>query len=252
MPPKQPRKRSSRDSGGGRERAGRPAGADPDRQRALILEAALGRFARQGFGAATLREIAADAGVAHGLIRHYFRNKPDLYRAAADHLFTQVASALATQPDSGRVRAGSGRAGSGSDPMQLLEARVRAFVHLSARLPHLAGFMLQAGLAGGERFDDLIERHVRPLYQQMLRRYGAAVDAGRAADLDPVFVFIIATNAVSAPFAQAAVSRALSGRDLYDPAVADAYADTLVRVLLHGVTRSTPRPTRRTKSGSNR
>jgi TetR/AcrR family transcriptional regulator len=207
-----------------RRTGGRPAAADPAQQRARILNAALAHFARRGFDGASLRAIATEAGVAHGLIRHYFRNKDDLWLAAADHIFGQVVRALANSPDTDDA----------GDPVARIEARVRAFVHMSSRVPHLAGFMLQAGLAGGVRFDHLIETYVRPLYQQVLGTYQRAIDKGKAAPLDAHFIFIIATNAATAPFAQAAVSKALSGRDLHDPETADAYADVLIRVLLGG------------------
>jgi len=57
-----------------------PDGRTPKGQatRARILEAALGLFASKGFGATTLRDIAAEAGVSLGLTYRYFRTKEDL------------------------------------------------------------------------------------------------------------------------------------------------------------------------------
>ncbi len=59
-----------------------PPGAD---RRQLILEAALDVFAEQGFEGATTKEIAARAGVTHGLIYFYFASKEELYQAAFEH-----------------------------------------------------------------------------------------------------------------------------------------------------------------------
>src|SRR5690242_11707331 len=47
-------------------------------RRAQIVETALDLFARQGFDATTTKQIARAAGIAEGLIFHYFPSKADL------------------------------------------------------------------------------------------------------------------------------------------------------------------------------
>lgn len=51
--------------------------------RARIRDAALRLFAERGMDGATIRDIAAEAGVSLGLVRHHFGSKEDL-RAACD------------------------------------------------------------------------------------------------------------------------------------------------------------------------
>ncbi len=53
------------------------AKAVPDRRRA-ILDAAVRVFARQGFHACRVSDIADEAGVAYGLLYHYFPSKDDV------------------------------------------------------------------------------------------------------------------------------------------------------------------------------
>ena len=60
----------------GRSTVGRAKGA-PDRRRA-ILDAAVKVFARQGFHACRVSDIADEAGVAYGLLYHYFPSKDDV------------------------------------------------------------------------------------------------------------------------------------------------------------------------------
>lgn len=50
--------------------------------RAAILLSARGRFAREGYDGASLREIAADAGVDAALVARYFGSKEELFREA--------------------------------------------------------------------------------------------------------------------------------------------------------------------------
>ena len=50
-------------------------------KRTLILDAAIRVFADQGYHGARVADIAEDAGVAHGLLYHYFASKDDVLRA---------------------------------------------------------------------------------------------------------------------------------------------------------------------------
>ncbi len=59
-----------------------------------VLEAALSVFGRRGYAAATLAEIAVQAGVTRGAIYHHFASKAGLYAALVDDAFAQ-AQALA-------------------------------------------------------------------------------------------------------------------------------------------------------------
>lgn len=50
-----------------------------------VLEAARKLFARDGFKAATIRAIAAEAGMSTGAVFANYKDKTDLYRAAHGH-----------------------------------------------------------------------------------------------------------------------------------------------------------------------
>jgi TetR/AcrR family transcriptional regulator, fatty acid metabolism regulator protein len=51
-----------------------------DDKRKLILDAAIRVFAERGYHGARVGDIAEDAGVAHGLLYHYFASKDDVLR----------------------------------------------------------------------------------------------------------------------------------------------------------------------------
>lgn len=61
-----------------------------DQRRIEIVEAAWRIIARGGFAAATMREIAAEAGFANGGLKHYFAGKDDLLAAAFQHTFFRI------------------------------------------------------------------------------------------------------------------------------------------------------------------
>src|SRR5947199_3952251 len=55
-----------------------------DATRAAILDAARERFAKDGYERATIRAIAADAGVDPAMVMRYYGSKDKLFAAAAD------------------------------------------------------------------------------------------------------------------------------------------------------------------------
>jgi AcrR family transcriptional regulator len=61
-------------------RTGRRPGASGTRE--AILEAARRRFAERGYDRATIRGIAADAGVDGALVHYFYRSKEELFAAA--------------------------------------------------------------------------------------------------------------------------------------------------------------------------
>lgn len=56
----------------------------PELRREEILDSTIRLVARKGFAAVTLRDVATDIGVAHGLLRHYFGDRDELIAAAFD------------------------------------------------------------------------------------------------------------------------------------------------------------------------
>jgi TetR/AcrR family fatty acid metabolism transcriptional regulator len=66
------------------------AKAPPVDKRRQILDAAIRVFARQGFHATRVSDIADEAGVAYGLVYHYFRSKDEVL----DELFVERWSLL--------------------------------------------------------------------------------------------------------------------------------------------------------------
>jgi AcrR family transcriptional regulator len=72
---------TTRDPGRGNNRGRRPGAPDT---RAEILASARALFAARGFSSASVRSIAAAAGVDPSLVHHYFGTKNDLFVAALE------------------------------------------------------------------------------------------------------------------------------------------------------------------------
>jgi TetR/AcrR family fatty acid metabolism transcriptional regulator len=72
------------------------AGAREGDRRRTILRAAIDVFARKGYHGCRIADVAKEAGVAYGLVYHYFKNKDELletvFEACWSGFFTRVRS----------------------------------------------------------------------------------------------------------------------------------------------------------------
>jgi TetR/AcrR family transcriptional regulator, fatty acid metabolism regulator protein len=62
-------------------------------KRRLILEAAVRVFARKGFHTCRVGDIAEEAGVAHGLLYHYFRSKDEVLECIFRETWSDILAA---------------------------------------------------------------------------------------------------------------------------------------------------------------
>jgi len=63
-----------------------------ERSRAQILDTALKLFAHHGYGATSVRDIAAEAGLSKGNVYHHFPDKESIFRALLDRYFDAMST----------------------------------------------------------------------------------------------------------------------------------------------------------------
>jgi AcrR family transcriptional regulator len=129
-----------------------------DATRAAILDAARRRFAADGFRKATIRAIAAEAGIDPAMVMRYYGSKDDLFAAAVD-----IDLAL---PDLSRT-----------DPDALGEALTRRFLGLWEQPPSSA--MLMTLLRSAVTDDATVAKFQQVFAQQVIP---AVLRAGDPAD----------------------------------------------------------------------
>jgi len=69
-------------------------------KRNQIVDAAISVFARSGFHSARVSEIAAEAGIAYGLVYHYFKNKEEILNTIFEERWTGLLAAVENIADS--------------------------------------------------------------------------------------------------------------------------------------------------------
>jgi AcrR family transcriptional regulator len=70
--------------------------ADPGRREA-ILDAAHAVFARKGYAAAGIADLAGELGIGHGTVYRYFDNKRDVASAVLDRALTRIANVVTAE-----------------------------------------------------------------------------------------------------------------------------------------------------------
>ena len=199
-------------------RATRPS-ADATRER--ILATALELFSELSFDGATTREIARRSGVTQGLLNYHFSSKDELWRAAVDGIFAELNDALDKRAEGLR----------GVDSLTVAKLLIRDFVDFSARHPQMHRIITQECKTDGPRMDWLVERHVRPRFEQTTALFARLVEAGDVPDIPVAHLYYILTGAGPTMFVLAPECRRLSGLDPSAPEVIEAHADAVITLL---------------------
>ncbi|MER6048198.1 TetR family transcriptional regulator [Streptomyces sp. NPDC001793] len=184
---------------------------DPERTKALILDAATEVFSAKGFAGARVSEIAARAGVNQQLISYYFDGKEGLYREIGRRWRAYEGEAMPFDMDLG----------------EMVKRYVRASVD-----PRLGGRLLAwEGLADtGEDDEGAAERDAR-LQQEVAgirERQRAGELDGR---FDPAALLLIQMSAANALAVYPQLARGLFGADGSSPEVVEHYAGQLAKLV---------------------
>ena len=152
------------------------AKAPPVDKRRQILDAAIRVFARQGFHATRVSDIADEAGVAYGLVYHYFRSKDEVL----NELFSERWSLLLAAIDETDAN--------GANPRAKLQA-VAAFIIDSYRHnPELMKVIIVEVTRAANSFGHTHLPEIRRAYESIAKIVadGQAEGAFRR-DIDPIF-----------------------------------------------------------------
>src|SRR5258706_3530940 len=151
-------------------------------KRDRILAAAERVFARRGFFAARVSEIAKDAGVADGTIYLYFKNKDDLLISLFENRMRQVNDALRVAVD-----------GAPDQPIEQLRAFVRRYLRLVNDEP-AAAEVLTIELRQSSKF---MKEYDNPQFADFLRMLGGIIAAGQdRGELDTVIPSHVAARMI--------------------------------------------------------
>src|SRR3954451_85000 len=190
-----------------------------DSSQARILDAARGEFARHGFPAARLQDIAQRAGLTHPTLLYHFGSKERLYAAVIEQAMEDWAAVTSVAV----ARAPRGF------------ARVAALIDVG--LEFFAGhhdFVViwrREAIEGGGRLEQAIAEHLRPSFACAVAFLRAAVAAGRLRAHDPVELMQLVYGAVMTYFSDAGFRAKLLHEDPLAPAPRERFRSALTAML---------------------
>jgi AcrR family transcriptional regulator len=188
--------------------------------RVRILNAAVETFAQKGFDAAATREIALSAGVEQGLLTYHFPTKDELWRAAADRVFSllreNVTEHLAALTD--------------VEPSERGREAVRAYVRTMAANPAFFRFIVDQGNRSDARQRWLVDQHIKPNLETM-KSLGVLRAIGADEDQLPHALFAM-LGAGSLIFAVPQNCKRLTGVDPSKPDAIEAHANFVANLIL--------------------
>lgn len=199
--------------------APRPRSRIQQKNRELILDAALEVFSLHGFRGATLDQIAEGAGLSKPNLLYYFPSKEEVHTALLTGLLdTWLDPLRAMNP--------------GGEPLQEILAYVRRKLDLARDYPRESRLFANEILQGAPRMRAAIEGDLRRLVEEKAAVLTRWMEEGRIARVDPVHL-VFSIWALTQHYADFDVQvRAVLGPE-HDPfAEAGGFLETLFTRLL--------------------
>jgi TetR/AcrR family transcriptional regulator len=169
-------------------------------RRTTLVEEAIRQFGREGYGGASLDDIASAVGVRKQTLLYYFPTKDALLEACLQAAGVRLAEVIA--------QALEGREGY----WEQAEAVIHAVFDLATEWPEFPMFVREAGRLGPlafERFADVLD----PLRRRAVDYLQAGMDSGRVRKQDPAMLLFTLYTAVIGSLTEASVLNAVVGAD---------------------------------------
>jgi len=126
------------------KRAGKQSADAAEKTKQDILSAATSLFANKGYEATSLREVAKEAGLTHGIIRHHFGSKFEIWKAISQAVLEQYAEKMLPIII---------EASQSNDPLASLKQVVTTFIQVTTEHPDLVQLAAREGNQKTERSD---------------------------------------------------------------------------------------------------
>ena len=189
-----------------------------------LLDAAIEAFSENGFKGTSTRDIAERAGVHHPLITYHFKNKDQLWRAAADHIFSAFTHSLAKSFQDNESKC----------PKERMAKMIYAYVRYAKSQPALHKVMVQEASYPNPRLDWLIDTHLKPFFDATIGLITQLQKLGVAPKGNPSLLFNMIRLSSGGLLALGNELKASSNIDIDSPGTLDDIAELIISVFLPG------------------
>jgi len=194
-----------------------------------LLDAAIDAFSENGFKGTSTRDIAERAGVHHPLITYHFKNKDQLWRAAADKIFRDFSDAMTESLEFHNE----------DGPKERMAALIRAYVNCASNQPALHNVLVQEASLPNPRLDWLIDTHLKPFFGATFVMIEELQEIGVAPAGDPKLLFNMIRLSSAGLLALGNELKESSGIDVDSVETLDEISEMIVKVFLPGEITST-------------
>lgn len=201
-------------------RVGKQSSEAADQTKQEIMAAALHCFARHGFNSTSLRDIAERSNTTHGLIRHHFGSKDNLWRTCivnAARLFADEQLPLLEEATPENARAS-------------LERVIRVLITNAASAPDLWRLLAFEALKDSDRLGYLLDI-LRPFHERVTPLIKLVQGGGELSEFDhnSLLLYIICVGTL--PSAMSPFSLKMCNIDILSPEQAERHADLVIHTL---------------------
>lgn len=189
-----------------------------------LLDAAIEAFSENGFNGTSTRDIAERAGVHHPLITYHFKNKDQLWRAAADKVFRDFRRSLASSLEDHREES----------PKKRMASLIKAYVRYAKSQPALHKVMVQEASYPNPRLDWLIDTHLKPFFDATFELLEELQAVGVAPPGNPRLLFNMIRLSTGGLLALGNELSKSSGIDIDQEETLDEIAEMVITVFLPG------------------
>jgi TetR/AcrR family transcriptional regulator len=207
-------------------RQGRQTDETAERTKEAIIKAAVSEFGEHGFEGASLRDIASCAGTTHGLIRHHFGSKDEIFKACVDYaveVYGRGEAAIIQAVPRDKL----------DNPEILVEAHkklIHNFARVSAKNPLFMRILLHEGSHQTERLDYIYQKiALLNTQHEEFFKHLLATGALSQFDADSCFLFILMN--LGLVFGLTAVSSQYVGDNILSEEQVEAHANRIIATL---------------------
>ena len=202
---------------------GRPPAHKAGDRRALLLDAALTLFARQGIAATSLNAIATQAKVTPALVHYYFGNREQLVEVVLAERIVPVVDQLSNELTQYQAA-----------PLQAIYALTQRMFTAMQEQPWLPPLWVREVLCEGGLLREHLLRDIAPgMAKKVSQLAGAAQQDGQLnAALEPRLLIVSLLGLTLFPLAAAPIWRQLPG---YQSISNELLAQHMLALLAHGI-----------------
>jgi AcrR family transcriptional regulator len=193
-----------------------------EKTREDLLIAGIQLFSEQGYEATSTRQVEALAGVQRNLMSYHFGSKERFWKACMSRLKDELASVLGTYVSTSKD----------VEPRARIQLLIRHYVRASAARPELSRILFDEGRNKGWRLDWLVEQFSEGFFNSVRALFDEGRANGVIPDIEfPHFYYILVGGA--ALFSMSAECEVLTEKNAFAPAMIDAHAAALSKLLTH-------------------